>query len=94
MTAERPIVLLDEMVLGMSDYLLDAGWKTEKATEVLGNPVSDAKLVQSANSGKYVLISLDKKLMSRCRVKGIKTIELRFEDLARIALERLDKEFG
>ena len=84
---QRPTVLLDEQLFGLEEYLRDLGWTTTKVTP----GVSDDEVVSIAKDKKYIVVSLDKKLLSRCRVMGIPSIDLGLEVQARIVHESLKR---
>lgn len=84
---QQPTVLLDEQLFGLEEYLRDLGWTTTKVTP----GVSDDAVVSVARDKKYIVVSLDKKLLSRCRVMGIPSIDLGLEVQARIVHESLKR---
>ncbi len=84
---QRPTVLLDEQLFGLDEYLRDLGWTTAKVKP----GITDDEVVNLARENKYVVISLDKKLLSRCRVMGIPSVDLGLEVQARVAHESLQK---
>ncbi len=84
---ERPTVLLDETSFGLDEYLRDFGWKTSK----IRPGTSDDKVVNLAKDNRYIVVSLDKKLLSRCRVMGIPSVDFGIEVQARIVHEALEK---
>jgi predicted nuclease of predicted toxin-antitoxin system len=83
----RPTVLLDEQLFGLDEYLRDLGWTTTKVRP----GITDDEVVNLAKENEYVVVSLDKKLLSRCRVMGIPSVDLGLEVLARIVHESLQK---
>jgi rRNA-processing protein FCF1 len=84
---ERPTVLLDEQVYGLDEYLRDFGWTTTKVKP----GISDDEVVTLAREKQYIVVSNDKKLLSRLRVMGVPTIDLGLEAQARIVHESLRK---
>jgi len=84
---QRPTVLLDEQLFGLDEYLRDLGWITTKVKP----GITDDDVVALARENKYIVVSLDKKLLSRCRVMGIPSVDLGLEVQARIAHESLTK---
>jgi rRNA-processing protein FCF1 len=84
---QRPTVLLDEQLFGLDEYLRDLGWTTTKVKPGAG----DDEVVSLARDKKYIVVSLDKKLLSRCRVMGIPSVDLGLEVQARIVHESLQK---
>jgi uncharacterized protein with PIN domain len=84
---QRPTVLLDEQLFGLDEYLRDLGWTTTKVKP----GVADDDVVSLAKDKKYIVVSLDKKLLSRCRVMGIPSVDLGLEVQARIVHESLQK---
>ena len=84
---ERPTVLLDEQVYGLDEYLRDFGWTTTKVKP----GISDDEVVTLAREKQYIVVSNDKKLLSRLRVMGVPTIDLGLEVQARIVHESLRK---
>jgi rRNA-processing protein FCF1 len=83
----RPTVLLDEQLFGLDEYLRDLGWVTTKVTP----GITDDEVVSLAKDNKYIVVSLDKKLLSRCRVMGIPSVDLGLEVQAKIVHESLQK---
>ena len=83
----RPTVLLDEQLFGLDEYLRDLGWSTTKVTP----GITDDEVVTLAKDNKYVVVSLDKKLLSRCRVMGIPSVDLGLEVQAKIVHESLQR---
>ncbi len=83
----RPTVLLDEPLFGLEEYLRDLGWKTVKVSP----GVSDDDVVNMAKKNGYVVVSPDKKLLSRCRVLGVQTVAVGLEAFAKIVHESLEK---
>lgn len=84
---QRPTVLLDEQLFGLDEYLRDLGWITTKVTP----GTSDDEVVSLARDKRYIVVSLDKKLLSRCRVMSIPSIDLGLEVQARMVHESLQK---
>ena len=84
---QRPTVLLDEQLFGLDEYLRDLGWTTMRVKP----GVSDDEVVNIAKDKKYIVVSLDKKLLSRCRVMGIPLVDLGLEVQVRIVHESLQK---
>jgi len=84
----KPTVLLDEPLFGLEEYLRDLGWKIVKVPP----SVSDDEVVNIAKKNAYVVVSPDRKLLSRCRVIGIQIVDVGFEALARIVHETLEKK--
>jgi uncharacterized protein with PIN domain len=87
MNMQRPTVLLDEQLFGLDEYLRDLGWETAKVRP----GISDDEVVNLAKNNNYIAVSLDKKLLSRCRVMGIHSVDLGFEVQARIVHDSLQK---
>ena len=83
----RPTVLLDEQLFGLDEYLRDLGWSTTKVTP----GITDDEVVNLAKDNKYIVVSLDKKLLSRCRVMGIPSVDLGLEVQAKIVHESLQR---
>jgi rRNA-processing protein FCF1 len=83
----RPTVLLDEQLFGLDEYLRDLGWVTTKVT----SGITDDEVVSLAKDNKYIVVSLDKKLLSRCRVMGIPSVDLGLEVQAKIVHESLQR---
>ncbi len=83
----RPTVLLDEQLFGLDEYLRDLGWSTTKVTP----GITDDEVVTLAKDNKYIVVSLDKKLLSRCRVMGIPSVDLGLEVQAKIVHESLQR---
>jgi uncharacterized protein with PIN domain len=84
---ERPTVLLDEQLFGLDEYLRDLGWTTTKVRP----GITDDEVVNLAKENKYIVVSLDKKLLSRCRVMSIPSVDLGLEVQAKIVHESLRK---
>jgi rRNA-processing protein FCF1 len=84
---ERPTVLLDEQLFGLDEYLRDLGWTTTKVRP----GITDDEVVNLAKENRYIVVSLDKRLLSRCRVMGIPLVDLGLEVQARIVHESLQK---
>jgi len=84
---QRPTVLLDEQLFGLDEYLRDLGWTTTKVRP----GITDDEVVALAKDNKYIVVSLDKKLLSRCRVMGIPSVDLGFEVQAKIVHESLQR---
>ena len=84
---QRPTVLLDEQLFGLDEYLRDLGWITAKVRP----GVTDDEVVSLAKENKYIVVSLDRKLLSRCRVMGIPSVDLGFEVQAKIVHDSLQK---
>src|SRR5712664_4661357 len=83
----RPTVLLDEQLFGLDEYLRDLGWSTTKVTP----GITDDEVVNLAKDNKYIVVSLDKKLLSRRRVMGIPSVDLGLEVQAKIVHESLQR---
>ena len=84
---QRPTVLLDEQLFGLDEYLRDLGWTTAKVK----TKMSDDEVVSLAKRGEYIVVSEDQKLLSRCRVMGIPTVDLGIEAKAKLVHESLQK---
>lgn len=84
---DRPTVLLDEQLFGLDEYLRDLGWSTTKVKP----GITDDEVVNLAKENKYIVVSLDKKLLSRCRVMGIPSVDLGLEVQAKIVHESLQR---
>ena len=76
---KKPTLLLDEQVLGLDEFLRDLGWNTVKVKPGM----TDDTVLNLARENGYVVISQDRKLLSRCRLQGIRMVDIGFEDLAR-----------
>ena len=76
---KKPTLLLDEQVLGLDEFLRDLGWNTVKVKPGM----TDDTVLSLARENGYVVISQDRKLLSRCRLQGIRMVDIGFEDLAR-----------
>ncbi len=76
---KKPTLLLDEQVLGLDEFLRDLGWNTVKVKPGM----TDDTVLSLARENGYVVISQDRKLLSRCRLQGVKMVDIGFEDLAR-----------
>jgi len=79
----RPTVLLDEQLFGLDEFLRDLGWITTKVRP----GVTDDEVVNLAKENKYIVVSLDRKFLSRCRVMGIPAVDLGLEVQAKIVHE-------
>ena len=86
---KRPTLLLDEQVLGLDEFLRDLGWNTVKVKPGM----TDDIVLSLAKENGYVVISQDRKLLSRCRLQGIKVVDIGFEDLARRVHQILMRDF-
>jgi len=86
----RPTVSLDEPLFGLEEYLRDLGWKIVKVSP----GVSDDEVVNMAKKNGYVIVSPDRKLLSRCRVLGVQIVDVGFEALARMVHQSLEKSLG
>jgi uncharacterized protein with PIN domain len=84
---DRPTVLLDEQLFGLDEYLRDLGWSTTKVKP----GITDDEVVNLAKDKKYIVVSLDKRLLSRCRVMGIPSVDLGLEVQAKIVHESLQR---
>jgi hypothetical protein len=82
----RPTVLLDEPLFGLEEYLRDFGWKTVKVDP----GISDDQVVTLARNNSYIVVSPDRKLLSRCRLLGIEIVDVGFEALAKVVHESLE----
>jgi rRNA-processing protein FCF1 len=89
----RPTILLDEPILGMDVYLRDLGWDILTVRETIGAGKSDDAIVELVKKKHYVLVTTDRKLAKRCRVLGIRVVELGVEDLAQAVHQTLTREF-
>ena len=78
-------LLIDEAVLGLEPFLKDLGWKTVGVKP----GTSDDEVVRMAQADNCIVITPDRRLLSRCRALGIEVIDVGFEDLARRVNERL-----
>ncbi len=74
-------------MFGLDEYLRDLGWSTTKVTP----GITDDEVVSLAKDNKYIVVSLDKKLLSRCRVMGIPSVDLGLEVQAKIVHESLQR---
>ncbi len=88
----KPTILLDEQILGMDVYLRDLNWQVSKVSDVLKPGASDDEVVKVARNGNYVVVTLDRKLIRRCKVLGIRVVELGLEDFAKKVHTTLEKE--
>ena len=86
---KRPTLLLDEQVLGLDEFLRDLGWNTVKVKPGM----TDDTVLSIAKENGYVVISQDRKLLSRCRLQGISVVDIGFEDLARRVHQILMRDF-
>jgi uncharacterized protein with PIN domain len=86
---KKPTLLLDEQVLGLDEFLRDLGWDTVKVKPGM----TDDAVLRLAKENSYVVISQDRKLLSRCRLQGINVVDIGFEDLARRVHEILMRDF-
>jgi len=84
---DQPTVLLDEQLFGLDEYLRDLGWSTTKVKP----GITDDEVVNLAKDNKYIVVSLDKKLLSRCRVMGIPSVDLGLEVQAKIVHDSLQR---
>ena len=74
-------------MFGLDEYLRDLGWTTRKVRP----GITDDEVVNLATENKYIVVSLDKKLLSRCRVMGIPSVDLGLEVQAKIVHQSLQR---
>ncbi len=86
---KKPTLLLDEQVLGLDEFLRNLGWKTVKVKPSM----TDDLVLSLAKENGYVVISQDRKLLSRCRLQDIRVVDIGFEDLARRVHQILMRDF-
>src|SRR5881396_3015899 len=86
----RPTILLDEPVLGIDVYLRDQGWNIKTVREELGPGRSDDAIVEFAKSHNFVLVTPDRKLVRRCKLRNIEVVELGVEIFA----EAVDRQLS
>ena len=86
---KKPTLLLDEQVLGLDEFLRDLGWDTVKVKPGM----TDDTVLRLAKENSYVVISQDRKLLSRCRLQGINVVDIGFEDLTRRVHQILMQDF-
>jgi len=65
---------------GLDEYLRDLGWTTTRVRP----GITDDEVVNLAKDNRYIVASLDKKLLSRCRVMGIPSVNLELKVQPRI----------
>ncbi len=66
--------------MGLDEFLKDLGWTTVKVSQGM----TDDDVVSLAKENRYVVISQDRKLLSRCRFQDIRVVDLGFENQARM----------
>lgn len=76
---KKPTLLIDEPVLGLDEFLRDLGWNTAKVRQ--GD--KDDGVLMLAKANDYVVITPDRKLVNRCRLQGVRVVNVGFEDLAK-----------
>lgn len=74
-------ILLDENCCNLKHHLIDLGWNVFTVKNVIGreagkNSVSDDEVLDYAINNKTVIITRDKNLKFRCRMKEIPFIDL------------------
>ena len=66
------------------------GWNTIKVKPGM----TDDTVLSLAEENRYVVVSQDRKLLSRCRLQSIKVVDIVFEDLARGVHQILVRDFA
>ncbi len=87
---KKPVLLLDEQVLGLDEFLRDLGWDTVKVTPSM----TDDIVIRLAKEKGYVVISQDRKLLDRCELQGVRFVDTGFKDLARRVHHILTEDFA
>ena len=78
-------LLVDEPVLGLEPFLRDLGWEVA----CVSPRTSDDDIVGRAKADGYIVVTPDRRLLTRCRTLGIEVVDVGFEDLARRVHETL-----
>lgn len=85
----RPTLLLDEPLLGLDVFLRDLGWKTVKVEQGM----SDDGVLSLAKKTGYVVVTPDRQLVSRCRLLGVRVVDVGLEELAGRVHQILQRDF-
>jgi uncharacterized protein with PIN domain len=85
----RPTLLLDEPLLGLDVFLRDLGWKIVKVEQGM----SDDAVLSLAKKTGYVIVTPDRQLVSRCRLQGVRVVDIGLEELARRVHQILQRDF-
>ncbi len=85
----RPTLLLDEPLLGLDVFLRDLGWKIIKVEQGM----SDDAVLSLAKKTGYVIVTPDRQLVSRCRLQGVRVVDIGLEELARRVHQILQRDF-
>jgi rRNA-processing protein FCF1 len=67
-------------LLGLEVFLGDLGWSILKAQK--GR--SDDDVLRSASEANHILVTKDTELAERCRLKGVRVVELGMREAARL----------
>lgn len=86
----KTILLLDEPLLGLDEFLRDLGWTTVKVKQGM----NDDEVLKLARANDYVLVSPDRRLVDRGRLQGIRMVDVGLMELAKRIHEALEKDLG
>ena len=77
-------------MLGLEVFLRDLGWNILKVTQ--GR--SDDDVLRIAFEGNHVLVTKDTELAERCRLKGVRVVELGVREESRLVDQILRRDFA
>lgn len=77
-------------MLGLEVFLRDLGWSTLKVKQ--GR--SDDEVLSIASQGNHILVTKDTELAERCRLKGVRVVELGVREEARLVDQILRRDFA
>ncbi len=77
-------------MLGLEVFLRDLGWSILKVQQ--GR--SDDEVLRSASEANHILVTKDTELAERCRLKGVRVVELGMREEARLVDQILRRDFA
>jgi rRNA-processing protein FCF1 len=79
----QPVILLDQSVSGLADFIRDMGLEVVRVKDALSEDENDDLILNLARSKGYVVVTPDRKLAKSCKAIDVKVIELGMEDFAK-----------
>jgi len=83
------LILLDEPLLGLEGFLRDFGWNILKVKQ----GISDDEVLRTSRERNHALVTPDGILAERCRLAGVRVVELSMGEQARLVDKILRQQF-
>jgi len=93
----KPVILLDVMVENLRSLLEDKDWKVETVSKKLGvtqQNRDDTKILEYAKENSRVVITEDKKFITRLKGKKMQVFTIEDYEKSDIIHEKLKQKFG